>query len=152
MAVENERLVNISLFIDSHKVLYWLFAGITAFITYWLYCCACTHRLYLKWYECLEILVVVVALRIFNEIDVNIATAISISSFVFLPSLMKGDIKVCGLVYFIHCLNQSLTLTIRGVNLYVQHMSTLAIGILAIDMYIWLTLFYVLFNYNKKEN
>ena len=152
MAVENERIVQIAKFIDGNKVLYWLFAGFTAFVTYWLYCCACTHRVYLKWYECLEILAVVIALRVFNEIDVNIATAISISSFVFLPSLMGGDIKVCGLVYFVHCINQSLTLTIRNASLYVQHMSTLVIGILAIDMYIWLAIFYILFNFNKKEN
>ena len=153
MAVENERIVEIAKFIDGNTILCYLFAGLTAFITYWLYCCACSHRLYLKWYECLEILVVVIFLRVFNEYDVNISTAISVSSFIFLPALMGGDLKTCGLVYFIHCINQSLTLTIRNVSLYVQHMNTLVIGILAIDMYIWLTLFYALFNYKetKKE-
>lgn len=152
MAVENETIVKISLFIDSHKVIYWLFAGITAFITYWLYCCACTHRLYLKWYECLEILAIIIIVRVVSFYDINISTAISVCSFIFLPALMKGDIKTCAIVYTIHGINQCLTLTIRDVILYMQNMSTLVITILSIDMYIWLITFYILFNFKQKEN
>lgn len=153
MAVENERIVEIAKFIDGNTVLYYLFAGLTAFITYWLYCCACSHRLYLKWYECLIIVSVIAISRLINFYDTNIATAISVCSFIFLPAIMGGDIKTCAIVYTIHGINQCLTLTIRNVALYMQNMSTLVIFILSIDMYIWLTLFYALFNYKetKKE-
>ena len=153
MAVENERIVEIAKFIDGNTVLYYLFAGLTAFITYWLYCCACSHRLYLKWYECLIIVGVIAISRLINFYDTNIATAISISSFVFLPYIMGGNIKNTAIVYSIHLINQSLSLTIRNLMVYVNNMNSLTIMILSIDMHIWLALFYALFNYKetKKE-
>lgn len=151
MAVENERIIQIANFIDSNFILYYIVGGLSAFITYWLYCCACTHKLYLKWYECLIILAVVVICRIFNYVDINIMTAVSISSFIFLPALFKGDIKTTAIVYTIHCINQSLTLSIRNLVAYVLNMTTITTMILSIDMYIWLILFYILSNYKKEK-
>ena len=151
MAVENKHIVEMAKFIDGNIVLYIIYGGLTSFITYWLYCCACCHRLYLKWYECLEILAVVIISRVLNYVDVNLMTAVSVCSFIFLPALMRGDLKTCAIVYTVHGINQCLTLTIRNVALYMQNMSTLTTTILAIDLYIWLAIFYALFNYKSKK-
>ena len=149
MAVENENIVKIAKFIDNNIILYYLFGILTSFITYWLYCCACTHRLYLKWYECLIILGVIIVTLLLSKYDTNLLTSVSISSFILLPCIMKGDLKTCSIVYSIHLINQSLTLSIRNLVVYMQNMSTLTITILSIDMYIWLILFYILYNYRN---
>lgn len=151
MAVENENIIIIGEFIDNHAVLYYLFAGITAFITYWLYCSACSHRLKLKIWECLVIVVVVVLSRLINFYDATLAGVVSTIAFIALPAIMNADMKTCTIVYSIHLLNQALTLSIRNISLYVQHMSSLVITILAIDMYFWLILFYAIFNYKKQK-
>ena len=144
LAIENQRIIAIGNYIDSHKWAYFIFGSVTSFITYWLYCCACSHRKYLKWYHCLEILIAIIIIRIINIFDLNIATALSISSMIFLPALTTGEIKTTAIVYFVHTLNQSLTLTIRNITIFLQYLNSLTTFLLAIDMYFWLILFYII--------
>ena len=151
LAIENENIIKVAKFIDKYKALYYVFGGITAFITYWLYCCACSNRLYLNWYECLEIFAVVVATRVTNMFDTNLATAISTCAFMFLPALTKGKLKNCAIVFTIHGVNQCLTLTIRGLITYARFLGALNIFLLSIDMYLWLLLCYVVCNYSKNK-
>lgn len=151
MVIENENVIKLSKIIDNNKILYYLFGGITAFLTYYLYCCACSHRLYLRWNECLYILIVVIVARLFNFYDPNMAGFVNTCAFIFLPALMKADIKTCSVVYTVHGLNQCLTLSIRGLLQYVNFLGTLNIFLLAIDMYFWLLLFYAIFNYKSKK-
>lgn len=152
MSIENDRLVQIGTFIDNHLWLYYICCGITAFITYWLYCCACSSRLYLKWYECLYIIATIITIRLISFYDESLSTVISVVSFVFLPALTKGNIKQCALVYTVHGIAQALSLSIRNLTIYLATNNFITVLLLSIDMYFWLLLFYILFNYRKKES
>lgn len=152
MSIQNEKLMVIGTFIDKHKILYYICCGITAFITYWLYCCACTGRLYLKWYECLLIVVTIVIIRLCGlYVDENIRTILSVTSFVFLPALMKGKLNRCAIVYTVHSLSQGLSLGIRSLPLYLKNVNFMVSLLMTFEMYFWLLLFYIIFNYKKKE-
>lgn len=152
MSIQNENLIKIGTFIDERKWLYYLCNGITAFITYWLYCCACCSRKYLKWYECLYIVITIIVIRIFGlYIDANIRTILSVTSFVFLPALMKGDLTKCAIVYTIHGISQGLSLGIRTLPLYLKTADFMTFLVLALECYLWLVLFYVIYNYKKGE-
>lgn len=150
--IQNERIIAIGTYIDSHLWLRYICAGITSFIVYWLYCCACCKRLSLKWYECLYIIIAIVIMRVINIFDVNIATHLSIAAFFVLPAIMKGDIKIAALIYLTHGLSQCLMLKIRNLPMYLTSMNYLTILFVGIETYLWLLLFYVIFNYKKKEN
>ena len=153
MSIQNEKIIAIGTFIDSHKWLYYICCGVTAFITYYLYCCACSRRLYLKWYECLIIVATVVIIRLCGlYVDENIRTILSVTSFVFLPAMMGGELKRCAIVYTIHAIAQGLSLGIRGLAVYLATSNFATITILAIDMYLWLGLFYIIYNYKNKES
>ena len=152
MIVENENIVRIGNYIDTHDWLYYIITAITSFLTYYLYCCACSHRLRLKWWECLIIIFTNIVVRVVSMYDVNVSTAISITSFLWLPAIMQGNLKTSAIVYSIHTINQSLSLTIRNVGLYLQHMNTVVLFIMLIDMYFWLLLFYIIFNYKENKN
>lgn len=151
LAIENERIITIGTFINSHKILFYICGGITSFITYWLYCCACKHTLRLRWYENLLIIAVVVMCRLLSIYDANMCTIISWTSFAFLPALMGGDLKTCAIIFTTHSIAQGLSLRIRNLTMYLASGNFLTLLLLAIDMYLWLILFYVIFNY-KKEN
>lgn len=150
IAVNNERLIEISKFIDEHKAIYYIFGGITAFFTYWLYCCACIHTYYLRWFECLEILGVVVVARILNFYDASFAGIINTCAFLFLPALMRADFDTTAIVYTVHGINQGLTLKIRNLTSYCNYLGSLNIFVLAFDMYLWLILFYLVCNQIKR--
>lgn len=151
MVIQNEKLITIGTFIDTHEWLYYICCGATAFITYWLYCCACKGTLYLKWYEVLEILAVVVLCRVVNFYDVNMATIISWCSFVFLPALMGGNLKTTALVMTVHSVSQGLSIGIRSLPMYLTSMNFITGMFMTAECYFWLLLFYVINNY-KKEN
>ena len=152
MCIENERLIQIGSFIDKHRLIYYIFCGITAFITYYLYCCACCHKKKLNFKEVLLIILTIVIIRLTGlYIDGNLRTHISISSFMLLPIIMKGDFKTTGIVYLIHGIAQVLSLSIRNLPIYLSTNNAITILLLSIDMYFWLVLLYILYNYKKEE-
>lgn len=151
MCIQNEKLITIGAFIDSHEWLYYICCGATAFVTYWLYCCACKGTLCLKWYEVLEILAVIVICRIVNFYDVTMATAISMSSFAFLPALMKGSLTRTATTYSVHTICQALSLGIRSLPIYLTSANFITFALMTFECYFWLLLFYIIYNYKKER-
>ena len=153
MSIQNERIIKIGTYIDTHKWLFYVCGATTAFITYWLYCCASCGRKYLVWYECLEILTVIVAVRVVSFYDTNISSIIQLTSFLFLPALMKGSLKNAAIAYTIHGISQGLSLTIRNLPIYLYNFNFLTKCVIGIESYLWLALLYIIFNYKetKKE-
>ena len=151
MSIQNDRIIAIGTYIDNHIWIRYVVGIFTSFTTYWLYCCACSHRMFLKWYECLIIIGVVIGCRILNFYDVNMATIISWTSFMFLPSLMKGNIKTGALVFTTHSIMQGLSIKIRSLPLYLKSANFMTMFMLGLECYLWLILFYIIFNYKKKE-
>ena len=146
IVIENKRVVAIGNYIDCHSWLYYICCGITAFITYWLYLCATSHKLYLKWYECLFVILTIIIIRVVDIYEPTIATILSCSSFMFLPALCGGDIKTCGLVFTVHSLAQGLSLKIRNLPIYLTNINYATSVLMVFECYLWLLLFYIIFN------
>lgn len=152
MAIQNEKIVAIGSFIDSHTVIYYICCGVTSFLTYWLYCCAVCKRKCLGVYENLLIVSYVVIVRIIDFINPNISTILSWTSFVFLPAILNGELKPCALVFTFHSLAQVLSILIRSLPMYLSTTNSITIFLLSIDMYFWLILFYIIYNcFEKRE-
>lgn len=150
LSIQNENIIAVGTYIDNHKWLYYICCGITAFITYWLYCCACKHSLYLRWYEVLYIIATIVICRGINFFDVNMATIISTISFVFLPAITGGDFKTAAIVYSVHGISQGLSLSIRNLPIYLVSTNFITTFLMIVECYFWLLLCYIIFNYKRK--
>lgn len=151
MSIENETIITIGNYIDSNAWAYYLFGIATSFLTYWLYLCAVCKRWYLNWWQCLIVLAVIGASIGFSFVDINLYSALSYSSFVFLPMLFKSDLKQVAIVFPIHLLSQSLSLSIRNLPIYMTNINALTIHLLGIESLFWLILFYIYFNYKEKK-
>lgn len=151
LAIENERIIAIGTFIDNHVWLYYICCGITAFITYYLYCCACCGRLKLKWFECLYIVIAILIVRVVSLYDANMWSILSWCSFVVLPALMNDNLKRCALIFCIHSISQGLSIGIRNLPMYLTTTNYATMFVFGIESYLWLLLMYVIFNYKKKE-
>lgn len=152
LAVKNEQIILIGDFIDNHKLLYYIFCGVTAFVTYWLYCCACVHKRYLNWKECLYIIITIVMVRVVDiYISNTLCTILSAISFVVLPAIMKGDLRTTAITYSVHSVAQGLSLLIRDFPLFLANSNTTVIILLSLDVYFWLILMYTIFNYKKEK-
>lgn len=151
LSVENEIIITIGTYIDNNAWAYYLFGILTSFITYWLYLCAVCRRWYLKWYEILTVLVVIGGSIGLSLCDTNVYSAYSVIAFIVLPVIFKSDLKTVATVFTIHSLSQTMSLTIRNLPLYMTNINSLTVCMLGIESYLWLLLFYIYFNYNKKE-
>lgn len=152
LSVENEIIITIGTYIDNNAWAYYLFGILTSFITYWLYLCAVCRRWYLKWYEILTVLVVIGGSIGLSLWDTNVYSAYSVITFIVLPVIFKSDLKTVATVFTIHSLSQTMSLTIRNLPLYMTTSNSLTVCMLGIESYFWLLLFYIYFNYNKKED
>lgn len=150
MAIENDKLVAIGNYIDSHKWSYYLFGICTSFLTYSLYCSAVCRRLTLKWWQYLVILFTIGMSIGFSFIDSAIVTYINIMSFIILPCIFKAQLKDVAMVYSIHGLAQILTLRIRNLPMYMTNVNSLTTFAVVFEMYIWLILFYIALNLKKE--
>lgn len=151
LSVENETIIVIGEYIDNNEWANYIFGIITSFITYWLYLCAVCRRWYLKWYEIIIVLLVIGGSIGLSLLDTNIYSAYSVITFIVLPLIFKSDLKSVAIVFSIHSLSQTMSLTIRNLPMYITSLNNLVILILSLDMYFWLLLFYISFNYIRED-
>lgn len=151
LAVENETIVAIGNYIDSHEWSYYLFGIITSFITYWLYCCAVCRKWYLKWWQVLVIFATIGINILLSKYDITLYSAFSVITFVVLPAIFGSELKPVAICFGIHSINQVLTLSIRNIPVYMTAMNSLTIYIVGIESLMWLLLLYICFNYKIKE-
>lgn len=151
MSIQNERIIKVGTFIDNHKWLYYICCAITAFITYYLYCCASSGRLKLKWFEIIEIFAVIIAIRLISFYDDNIATGIETCSFWFLPLLLKGKMKNTSIAFTIHGMSQVMSLSIRSLPMYLHSINFATMFCFGVESYLWLILTMIIFNYKKEK-
>lgn len=154
LSVENEIIITIGTYIDNNAWAYYLFGILTSFITYWFYLCAVCRRWYLKWYEILTVLVVIGATLGLSVVDVNLYTALSYSSFIFLPLIFNKNAKLKDIVicFTIHLFSQALSLSIRNISLYITNPNSITMFLMTLDCYLWLLLLYIYYNYKKEGN
>lgn len=149
MSIQNERIVAIGQFIDSNIVLTYVCNSITSFVVYWLYCCACSHRLYLKWYEVLYIILIIIIIRIVSLFDMNMMSILSWVSFMVLSALCNGNIRTSAFIFSTHSVLQGLSIKIRDLPIYLISINSITSILMVFECYLWMILMYVIFNYRK---
>lgn len=152
LAIENETLISIGTFVDTHKWCYYLVASITAFITYWLYLCACCGKKYLNLWQSLIVVLVIGISFILNEYSPNIAMYYGLCIMIILPAILKGKLLNVAIVYSTHIFAQYLSMNIRSLPLLFSTFNSLIGLVMTLECYLWLLLFYIIFNYKKKES
>ena len=150
MAIENEKLIMIGNYIDSHTWAYYLFGIVTSFITYWLYFCATLKKWYLNWWQTLIVFAVIGLSILINFYSVTLSGVFTIVAMLILPILFKGDSKYTLIVFSTHYIAQALTLLIRDLPMYMDNINSVTFTLITLEMYFWLLLFYV-YPHIKKE-
>lgn len=151
LAIENKQMIIIGNYIDSHDWARYLFGICTSFVTYSLYCCATTKRWFLKWYEYLYILIAIGLSIVVPMFSIELGTYINIFAMIILPCLMGAELKSVAIVYSVHGLAQILSLSIRSLPLYMTNINALTRYMVGIECWLWLMLFYLLYNFNSKK-
>lgn len=151
LAVSNENFIKFGVYIDTHQWAYFIYNGITSFITYYLFTCACSKQKYLRWYWCLIILGCYVLTYVVQLLDPNLITPLMLCIMLYLAYFNSSDLKSYVIVFSVHTISQSLSLEIRNLTQYIVSYNSVTLTMLTLECYIWLVLLYVLQCYNLKE-
>jgi hypothetical protein len=150
LTVNNEKVVLIGQFIDSHKLLRLFCGGLTTFATYYLYLCATLCQKKLNKIQIVAVLIACVLGIIVNLFKFQILSYYHIFAMIILPALFNSDSKKIAFVFTFHSLCQQLSLSIRNISSMMLSFDFMSGFIMTLECYAWLFLWYIYFNY--KEN
>lgn len=150
-AIENETIIEIGNYIDSHAWAYYIVGIATSFLTYWLYLCAVCGKRKLSIKEMAVVLAVIgisIGISFLDEAAVSIVSYISL---IALPVLFGcRNIKALAIVFGVHILAQYLSLQIRDLPLFMEQTNTFIFLLMTAECYFWLILFYIIYNYKSE--
>lgn len=150
-AIENETIIEIGNYIDSHAWAYYIVGIATSFLTYWLYLCAVCGKRKLSIKE-MAIMLAVIGISIgISFLDEAAVSIVSYISLIALPVLFGcRNIKALAIVFSVHTLAQYLSLQIRDLPLFFTNVNTVTATIVGGECYLWLILFYIIYNYKSE--
>lgn len=151
MVIENQHLIDIGNFIDNNIWLYEICCIITSFITYWLYFCAVLRKWKLNLQEILITFIVIITTHIVYEFDVVVSSCLSVISMILIPLYFKSKYSDVAIVFSIHYLSQSLSISIRSLPSLLTNVNFINMFLMTIECYFWLLLFYLYFNFKKES-
>lgn len=151
MTIENQQIISIGAFIDNHIWAKVLCIYATAFVTYWLYLCAVCKKSKLNIKEIIIVIVAISFSILFEFMCADILLIYNIIIMIGLPLLFKAEFKTTFVVFAVHSLSQFLSLNIRGIAIEQINSNYATLFLIGLECYFWLLLFYLYFNYKKKE-
>lgn len=149
--VENERILFIGAFIETHVPIRILWDTFISLIAGHFYLCSCCRvwKFSCKTYLFLACYFLIITLC--YSWNTLVATVLDLAVITILPLLMRAKFSQTVAVFILHHLGQALVLFIRSEPLYLASTNYATQFFLLFDVYIWLTLYYLYSNYNKEE-
>lgn len=152
ITINSKPLTAIGNFIDRYSFVNAIFRMSTGFLTYWLYLCAVCRMKNLSWRLVLAIIIALLGGTAVEYFFPTLSPYFGILAMIIIPALFKAQMKDMAIVFCSHFMFQWLSLEIRGLSSMMVITYSLAFFIMTLECYFWLLLFYLLFNYYKKEN
>lgn len=151
MSIQNEKLITIGKFIDNNIFLSHLCSSITMFLVYYLYSSACCRRIKLGFKHIVVILITIILIKVFGFIDTNIASILRWTSFMFIPALCDGNLKIGAFIFTTHSLLQGLSIGIRNLPMYLTDVNSITSLFMVAECYLWLFIMCLIFNFKNKK-
>lgn len=150
-AIENDTIIEVGNYIDSHAWAYYIVGIATSFLTYWLYICAVCAKKALSIKETLCVFAAIGISIGLSFVDEGAVAIFSYISLIALPVLFGGrNIKALAIVFCVHTLAQYLSLQIRDLPLFMEQTNTFIFLLMTAECYLWLILFYTIYNYKSE--
>lgn len=156
MYIENPRIVEVGVFIDSHWWLYFPVAFAFAILSDYLFFGACCRKTKLHWSLWLIMILynaVLIAMYTFAPHIVaqnsNLIIGLSMTYMFLTPIFYTNELKPIAITYVITNVAQLLTLAIRDFSPLLTNINSISTMLLTFESYLWAGLCLVLFNYHK---
>lgn len=153
IVITNQHILSAGEIIDARPWLQQIIAGLTTFITYHFYLCACCMRwhLSLKQYVLVAVITALSNTLKYYVDDSNATLIVNITIMVLLPYMFKADYGAFVIILLAHYMGQILITVIRGEALNEMTYNSINIIIMMADAYVWLLLYYLYSNLYKER-
>lgn len=149
--VNNDRIISVGRYIDSHTFLKQLVHTATSLLTYQFYLCACCRKWRLTRKQYIIAILTVVPSVFINWYFPMIGMQLSVILMFLLPYLFKATFKDTITIFIAHSVGQLLVAFIRSEPLNLIDVNIVTQLICTIDAYIWLVLYYLYSNIYKES-
>lgn len=155
---EIPAVIEFGKYIDTHLWAYIIFYVATAYISLYLYCCACCRKKFLDWKENLIMLGFIGIMLLLYFFAPNTYTPFNYVSLILLPFLLllknkdltKLTFISTAVCFAVDIMAQAFSMEIRNLLMMTMQVNSATLTILLIDLVIWRGLLY--FFFNQKTN
>ncbi len=149
--VNNEKIITIGRFIDSHIIIKQIVHIATTLLTYQFYLCACCRKWHLDKKQYLICAIILIPTVFLNWYFPSIMVGINFVLMFVIPYFLKANYKDVCIFFTAHILGQTLVQFIRSEPMYLLDVNIVTQFICGIDAYIWLLLYYLYSNIYKES-
>ena len=157
---ELPAIVNFGNKIDGNQWYYFIFYGITSFLSLYFYSCACCKTTKLDAIESLILYGIIIISHLVELFLIPQSFMFNNILYLLIPLIIAAKRKIkdfnifysTAICFIVTSVAQSLSLDIRGIITLISYPNTATYFVLLIDGYIWTTLLYLFFNYKGEQN
>lgn len=158
-AIENDTIIEIGNYIDSHAWAAAIFYFVIGVIFDWLYFGSVCQKLIPKTALAIIIVICNLAYSLYSALAPNdvvqnnalFVSAISTCYMLLMPIFFNKNVNALSITYCVNYFSQALSLAIRSIALNTANLNALTTVLLSFDNYLWLALCFIVFNYKRKE-
>ena len=151
LCITGTNLLKFGSFIESHKVLYYIISVFLSSFVFYMFACGCGSKLYLNWWQTLTVVCCGICNILVGTFVPTIIVHTSVVLMLLSSLIVNGKIFNTVLIFSVHGYCQLFLLNIRGFEKILPVMNFGTNLALSFEAYVWLILFYVVFNFKKKE-
>lgn len=149
--ITSPTVLRLGKFVDSNKFTYHLLRIITAYLTYFLFVCACTGRPAFKLKDQIYILCGVAVAKVVLEFMPELYTHTSISIMLLLSLLCGGNLFRTTITFVLHGFLSQFLASIRGIETVFIHINSMSGLLLNLEAYVWLISLAIIFYFKEKK-
>lgn len=152
LTITDENILRFGAFIEKSIVTTYLLNLITTFVTFYLFVAACKGQFKLSLFELVILLLAVAVNFAITEFVPSLMAHTSTSLMLLLALITKGKMINSIITFIVHGYLAQFLFSIRGFDTIITEINIASGVVLAIETYVWLFLFALIFYLKEKKN
>lgn len=151
LSLTGSGLAKFGEFLQTHKVINEIISNLMTILTFYLFSCACSSKLYLSWKETICVILLAIATNYSYVLIPQYSVHVSTTAMLLSATICRGKLLNTTITFGVHGTAQLFLLNIRGIETVLPKLNQASVYALGLEGLVILILFYIIFNFKKKE-
>lgn len=138
-------------FLQTHRVINEIISNLMTILTFYLFACACSSKLRLSWKETIFVVLLAIGTNYSYVLIPEYSVHVSTTAMLLCATICRGNLLKTTITFGVYGTVQLFLLKIRGVETILPKINQASVYALGLESIVVLLLFYIIFNFKKKE-